>query len=209
MGKWTLLIVYIVIFFLLLSNREYFFHWLQNGRYDHIPLMFGLSILFSTVPVIPFTLFVSMIGMKFGASQGMFIGWSGGVISSILYYLYSRYYLSGSVGKFGNQYKFVQSFHALLQRNDFIAILIGRMVPIFPAPLINVYSGCIPIPFFTYTLATAIGKIPYMFVVSYGSAHIMISIRSVIISVISYFVFIILVFLIYKFWNKKNIALNE
>jgi len=208
MGKWTLLFVYIIVFIVLLINREYFLHWLQNGRHDHIPLMFGLSILFSTIPVIPFTLFVSIMGMKFGVALALFIGWSGGVVSSILYYLYSRYYLSSSLGGFANQYKFVQTFHTLLQRNEFFAILVGRMVPLFPPPLINVYSGCIPIPFFTYTLATAIGKIPYMFVVSYGSAHITNSIRSVIISVISYFIFIVLIFLIYKYWDKKNIALK-
>lgn len=206
MMKWMILFGYIIIFVTLFFYREELLVWLQNNNHYDLPIMIGLSILVSTIPVIPYTLFVCIMGLKFGVFVGIVISWIGGIVAALIYYFFSKYMLSNKLENYLNQFHFLHTFHHLILKNAFLGIFIGRLFPMFPPIVIHLYSGLIPISLMTYLLATALGKLPYLLLITFSSVHLFSSIENVCIFIFIYLTILITTFKLYKHWTKKHLV---
>lgn len=208
MKKWWVVIAYIIILVIGLINKDSIFNWIQRSEPSDLPAMFFLSILFSVIPLIPFTLFAGIMGAKYGVFIGLLINWFGAVSAAIIYFLFSRNYFWSFFINYSKRFKGVQRFQNMLEKNSFIAILFVRMVPIIPPFIVNSYSGAINITFRTFITATTIGQVPPMFIISYCGDQIFSSILHLSLGIIVYLLFLLFILLIYKIWFLQNSKIN-
>lgn len=208
MKKWWVVIAYIIILVIGLINKDSIFNWIQRSEPNDLPTMFFLSILFSVIPLIPFTLFAGIMGAKYGMLIGSLINWFGGVSAAIIYFLFSRIYFSNFFMNYTKRFRGVQRFQMMLEKNSFIAILFVRMVPIIPPFIVNSYSGVINISFRTFITATVIGQVPPMFIIAYCGDQIFSSILHLSIGIFVYLLFLLFILLIYKIWFLQNSNFN-
>ncbi|WP_026584326.1 TVP38/TMEM64 family protein [Bacillus sp. J33] len=200
MRKWVILIGYIIILTIGLINKDWILSWIQTSERSSLPIMLFLSTLIAAIPIIPFTIFAGLMGAKFGVMAGLLINWFGGVSASVLYFFLARYFFKGFFSNYLNRVKGVVRFQNMVERNAFIAILLGRMIMIIPPPVINIYSGVTNIPFTVFFAGTVIGNLPPMFLIAYSGEQIFSSLRNLSLGVILYAIFILFILLIYKVW---------
>lgn len=208
MKKWLIFVIYLIVITISFFNREFLMTWIENRGSSYLPLMFLLSIFFATVPVVPFTLFAGIMGAKYGVLIGLLINWIGGLSASVIYFLVARYMFADFLEKYTNQYKGINKFNSMIEKNAFLAILFARMVPVIPPPVINIYSGITKISFLTYFSASAIGKIPPMFIYAYGGDQIFLSFQNFLLGIGAYMLFLLIIFLIYRTWLRSKSKRN-
>lgn len=150
MKKWLILVIYLIVITIRFFNREFFMNWIENSYPSYLPLMFLLSTFFATVPVVPFALFAGIVGAKYGVLIGLLINWLGGLSVYVIYFLLARYMFADFLKKYIKQYKGINKFNSMIEKNAFFSIFFTRLVPIIPPPVINIYSGFAKISFLTY-----------------------------------------------------------
>lgn len=143
----------------------------QDGPYAVLisMLMVTICVFF---PVVPFTVLGGMIGALFGATEGLFISYTGAMIGTLLFFFISRYGFRDWAQSTLQKYPKVMEYQEILNRNSFIAMLVARLIPIIPAPVFNAACGLSKVDWKIFFLASAIGKIPNIFIVSFAGANI-------------------------------------
>ncbi|WP_407667791.1 TVP38/TMEM64 family protein [Paenibacillus massiliensis] len=96
------------------------------------------------------------------------------------------------------KYSFLERLKMMIKRHLFWTVLIGRIIPIFPAVVINVYAGVFKLRFSVFILATFLGKIPAMLVFSYVGDGIWSSNEKWLQAILIYSAFLLLLFIIYR-----------
>ncbi|HWO96521.1 MAG TPA: TVP38/TMEM64 family protein [Bacillus sp. (in: firmicutes)] len=204
MKKRLIFVIYLIAITIVFLNRELLMNWIEYSDPSYLPLMLLLSTFFATVPVVPFSLFAGIMGAKYGVLIGLLINWLGGVSASVIYFLLARYMFADFLKKYIKQYKGINKFNSMIEKNAFFAIFFARMIPVIPPPVINIYSGLTKISFLTYFSASAIGKIPPMFIYAYGGKQIFSSFQNFLLGISAYFLFLLIVFLIYRTWSRSK-----
>ncbi|WP_077213469.1 TVP38/TMEM64 family protein [Bacillus dakarensis] len=203
MKKWLILIIYAAAILYGLKYKDFILDWIQSSETGNLHIHFVLSILTASIPVIPFTLFAGLMGAKYGVLMGTFINWIGGVFAAVLYFVLARTFLKNYFEVVINRMKGIQRFQFMLEKNAFIALLMVRMLPIVPPPVVNLYSGMGNIPLSTFFTATAIGQIPPMFLIAYSGHQIFTSLLHLILGISLYIVFTLSILFIYRAWFVK------
>lgn len=139
--------------------------WLKDLDSSSWPIILLISVMLGMVPVIPFALVSSILGVKYGLWGGS--GMS--VIASSLAAIFA-YWIFGQGGAGGGKQSSINrinTWNERIRNHTFFFVLIGRMLPFIPAVFINGYAGLFKIPFAPFLTATVIGKIPMMLVFAY------------------------------------------
>jgi len=110
------------------------------------------------LPAAPFTLGA---GLLFGPVLGTATALVGATMGAMGAFLLGRVLGRGAVEQFGSQR--VATLDHYLSRRGFVAVLLVRLVPLFPFSLVSVVAGVTGIRFRDYVLATAVGIIPGTF----------------------------------------------
>jgi uncharacterized membrane protein YdjX (TVP38/TMEM64 family) len=88
----------------------------------------------------------------------------------------------------------------MVERNAFLAVLIGRLTPILPSQVISVYAALSSMSSIPYIIATFIGKIPLAVV--YASLGDQITEPMQLLKIGAFYaVFLLIVYGIYRFWS--------
>ncbi|MGO4886894.1 TVP38/TMEM64 family protein [Anaerobacillus sp. MEB173] len=203
MRKWLILvIIYLLVIYFSFQNRDVFFYWLNESNISHLPFMFVISLFLALFPVIPFTLFAGVMGAKYGMFLGGLVNWFGAATAAMIFFFMARYTFANYFRNYIMNYKSLNKFNAMIERNAFIAVLLGRLIPIVPTPVINIYSGLSKMPFRTYMWATIIGQIPSMFIFAFSGDQVFSSLQTLILGLCIYVVFILTVLFVYRKWFK-------
>lgn len=133
-----------------------------------------ISILFVAIcvffPAIPFPVLAGVIGGVYGTSQGVFISLTGAMAGTMGFFYLSRYgfrdYAQSKLMKFPK----VQEYEEFLHQNSFVAILTCRLIPIIPAPVVNIICGLSKVNGLIFFTASTIGKIPNIIILSFAGA---------------------------------------
>ncbi|MEH7245813.1 TVP38/TMEM64 family protein [Neobacillus niacini] len=121
-------------------------------------------------PVIPFPVLAGVIGGVFGTTQGVIVSLTGAMIGTMAFFFLCRYgFRDYAQAKLMNKPK-VQEYEAYLNRNSFLAILTCRLIPIIPAPVVNIIAGLSKVNGFIFFSASTIGKLPNILILSYAGA---------------------------------------
>jgi uncharacterized membrane protein YdjX (TVP38/TMEM64 family) len=133
-----------------------------------------ISMLFVAIcvffPIIPFTILAGTIGAAFGTTNGLIISLSGSMIGTMGFFFLSRYGFRDFAQEKLKKFPKVQEYEQVLNRNSFFAILTCRLIPVIPAPVVNMICGLSKVKWFIFFIASAIGKIPNVLLLSYAGA---------------------------------------
>jgi uncharacterized membrane protein YdjX (TVP38/TMEM64 family) len=121
-------------------------------------------------PIIPFPVLAGVIGGVFGATQGMIVSLTGAMVGTMGFFYLSRYGFRDYAQQKLINYPKVKEYEAFLNRNSFLAILTCRLIPIIPAPVVNIVCGLSNVKWLTFFIASTIGKIPNIIILSYAGA---------------------------------------
>ncbi len=125
-------------------------------------LMYVLIYIVGTLVLLPGTILSYAGAALFGAYEGTLYTWIGATIGATLAFLMAKMLGRGFVDKLMKG-RF-ESFDKRVEEHGFSALLVIRLLPIFPFNGVNFASGLTRIKFRDYVLATAIGIIPGTFV---------------------------------------------
>ncbi|WP_419888024.1 TVP38/TMEM64 family protein [Neobacillus niacini] len=133
-----------------------------------------ISMLFVAIcvffPVIPFPVLAGVIGSVFGTTQGVIISLSGAMAGTMGFFFLSRYGFRDYAQSKLMNYPKVQEYEEFLNRNSFVAILTCRLIPIIPAPVVNIICGLSKVKWLTFFTSSTIGKTPNILILSFAGA---------------------------------------
>lgn len=121
-------------------------------------------------PVIPFPVLAGVIGAVFGTAQGLIISLTGSMAGTMGFFFLSRYGFRDFAREKLLKFKKVQEYEEFLNRNSFVAILTCRLIPVIPAPVVNIICGLSNVKWLTFFIASTIGKIPNVLLLSFAGA---------------------------------------
>lgn len=127
-----------------------------------MPIAFLVIILVQAiVPVIPFVLLCSAGGILFGVGKGIAIIWVGTLTgASITFFLSRTMGFRWALSK--HEGKALGYLEKMNGPGGFLAVLTLRLLPYFPAPLVNITAGISQMRFASFFSASAIGKLPFI-----------------------------------------------
>lgn len=121
---------------------------------------FFLATVHGVFPYVPFFILAGAIAAVFGVWWGFLLSWGGALLGSVLSFVMARYLgQDWFLRKAGPRYG--AKLEALDGPKAFWAILMGRIVPVLPAPVINVGAGVSTVSFPIFLAATGLGKLPF------------------------------------------------
>jgi uncharacterized membrane protein YdjX (TVP38/TMEM64 family) len=133
-----------------------------------------ISMLFVAIcvffPVIPFPVLAGVIGGVFGTTQGVIISLTGAMAGTMGFFLLCRYGFRDYAQSKLLNYPKLQQYEEFLNRNSFVAILTCRLIPIIPAPVVNIICGLSKVNWLTFFTSSTLGKIPNILILSYAGA---------------------------------------
>lgn len=125
--------------------------------------VFALSYLVSALIPFPATLLSTVSGALWGEYLGTLITVISATLASCVPFLIARFLGRGLIGKMIQKNQTAHRCDRFAGRNGFMAVLIMRLIPIFPWDVVNYATGLCGIKFRDYFLASLIGTIPASF----------------------------------------------
>lgn len=129
------------------------------GIYGPI-VAFVLFYVQAVAPIVPYIILAGAAGMIYGNWIGFCLAWGGALIGACSLFILSKK-VGGNwvVNKIQSRYNF--NIQDVDDKYLFWFLLICRIFPIVPTPLINIGSGLADVSFRVFTLSSGIGKIPW------------------------------------------------
>jgi uncharacterized membrane protein YdjX (TVP38/TMEM64 family) len=162
----------ILIFILLIGylQKDTLLHIIKEGGTNAIIV----SILFVAIcvffPLLPFPVLAGIIGAVFGIKQAVWISLTGAMAGTMCFFFLSRYGFRDAAQSRIVKYQKVKEYEEFLTRNSFIAILTSRLIPVIPAPVVNIICGLSKVGWLSFFIASVIGKIPNIILLSFVGA---------------------------------------
>ena len=120
---------------------------------------FAFFVVQAALPVFPYVILAAAGGLLFGFKMGFLLSWLGALVGACL-----AYWICKLVGGEWAARKINDSWsYDVKQVNGemaFWTIVLARIVPVVPTPIINVAAALGGVPFWNFFFSSAIGKIP-------------------------------------------------
>lgn len=165
MKKWLVAALYIISLTLSFIYRNEILGWLDSSR---SPLaVIGASTLLALFPVVPYKIVIAVLGYAYGTLGGATVAWIGTTAAAVVLYALSALAFRERASRLLKQYAMIRPFSAAVERHPFKAVLLARLLPVVPQTAVNIYAGAASLPFGLYLAATALGKVPALFLYAY------------------------------------------
>ncbi|MEK8128843.1 TVP38/TMEM64 family protein [Paenibacillus filicis] len=203
MKKWYTIGMYLVLILLVYVCKDEILHWMQHGDAP-VLLIFAAALGFVIVPVIPYKIVIGMLGFMYGPLLGALISWTATSVASVLVFWLARYLFQKQGRAYLSKYEKLEKLQAAIEKNPFLTILLARLIPVIPQAIVNVIPAITSIPVVTFAVASALGKIPAMFLFAFIGSNLLASTSKLVLSVAVYVLFLGLVYVVYRVWLKKR-----
>lgn len=200
--KLWIAILYLIIIVILFINEEPITRWLESDQKMAFPLVIILTFFLAFFQVPPYAIVTGYLGNQYGWILGGIISLLCTVGAATIIFFLTRYVFADKGREFLEKYKPVERFTAMVERNAFLAVLIGRLIPILPSQVISIYSALSSISSIPYIIATILGKIPLAIVYA-GFGDQITELNQLLKIGSMYAVFLIIVYGIYRFWSYQ------
>ncbi|WP_339271119.1 TVP38/TMEM64 family protein [Paenibacillus sp. FSL K6-1330] len=170
--------------------------WIRST--DSIMLMMFMAVIMALFPVIPYPVVGGVIGAALGPVIGGIVTWVGSTVASILMFMFIRYGYQEWGDRVLYRYNRLGKVTTMFERNAFLTILFTRLIPFIPSIVINVYAALSKVTFASYSIASALGKIPAMLLFSMVGDHLMTDPSHIIITIGVYGVFLVITLMVYR-----------
>ncbi|MGM9943872.1 MAG: TVP38/TMEM64 family protein [Lysinibacillus sp.] len=137
--------------FLNIVQNESPFTWLYH---------FFIMALVSIVPFAPIPVLAAFIASHYDFVSGLLINMLGTTTGSILLFLLSKSILRRVAMKYLTKRQHLTKYFELIKTNGFLAVLLGRIIPILPSAGINLIAGISNVNIIAFITATVLGKLP-------------------------------------------------
>lgn len=182
-GSYTLMLEFLVSLF-----KEW--GWLA------IPISLVINTIINIIGFIPSLFITTANVIVWGPWLGGLLSWCGEMLGSIIAFIGLKKGLHKKNIHKHEQWKWVQKINSFSPNQQFLSILVARLMPLIPTGAVNLTAAITQVSLFTFFLATAIGKIPSLaleVLISFDIIHIQenwfrLTITLVLITV-SYFLF--------------------
>ena len=142
-----------------------FHHWLlliHEGGTASAWVGFVLLIAVNFIPVIPIPVIAAALGAVFPFWIALVVAWSGASLGALFKFGLERVFLQKHALRWLRHFSMAAPLLVFLERNGFLAVLITRLIPVFPSSIVNLAGAVARIPSSTFIWATLIGKFPTM-----------------------------------------------
>jgi uncharacterized membrane protein YdjX (TVP38/TMEM64 family) len=170
--KIFLVFILITVLVVGITQKDTLIEMIQHGGSPAVIfsiLMLTICVFF---PVVPFAVSTGLIASVFGTIQGAVISLSGSMFGTILLFFFTRYGFREWAQQKLMKYPKVQEYEEYLNCKSFLAILTARLIPVIPAPVVNILCGLSKVNWIVFVIASAFGKIPNILVLSYAGANL-------------------------------------
>ncbi|MCL6604211.1 MAG: VTT domain-containing protein [Paenibacillus sp.] len=158
MRKWLLGTLYVSGMVAAFIYRNNLLDWM---RQDHsLILTFLAATLLALFPVVPYKVVISLFGYVYGSVGGAALCWGATTFAAALMFFSVKYLFKGSAKRYLTTTPALDKFKTAVEKRPFASVVLARLVPVIPQAAVNIYAGAAGLPFGSFFLATAIGKIP-------------------------------------------------
>jgi uncharacterized membrane protein YdjX (TVP38/TMEM64 family) len=200
--KVILFALYIGAAYMIYAYKESIMAWFNEVQ--HVGwVMLGATVM-ALFPVIPYPIVGALIGAAYGPALGGLLTWTGSTAASLLMFLFVRYGYQDWGLNILHMYKPMGRVTLLFERNAFLAVLFGRMLPMIPSIVINVYAALSRISFAQYAIASSVGKIPAMLLFVLVGDSLMTDPRNIVLTIGIYAVFLAGTLTLYRLWLQRS-----
>jgi len=196
------LLIILSIILVGIFQKDSFLQVVEQGGFLSILVSIVLVMICVFFPIVPFQLLAGLIGAVFGMAQGVIITLSGTIIGTCLMFILIRYSFRESAQAKLEKYPKVKEYEAFFEKNSFTAVLLTRLIPIIPSPVVNIICGLSNIKLITFITASAIGKLPNIIVLTVAGANFS---NNKWLSFGIYGIYLIIILLINYKWISKKI----
>lgn len=202
--KWWLLGGYFAALILIYIYRDSLMMWLDHKSDAADLYLIGLATVLAFFPIIPFGIVAGVLGAKYGAAPGMLLSILSSVIAAAVMFGLARSMFRESMKRNLMKYRWGMKLNALFERNNFMAVFVGRIIPIFPAQAVNIYASLTGMAFLSFMIATIVGKLPVMFTFSWIGDKLNSNPGQIFIVVIFYLLYTLIVYGGYRLYMSKS-----
>jgi uncharacterized membrane protein YdjX (TVP38/TMEM64 family) len=165
----TVLLILIIVI-AAYSQKELMINIIESGE----AIAFFISILFVAVlvlfPVIPYAVLAGLLGSIFGVWLGTVISLLGITIGTLAMFKMARYGFQNWAQKTLQKYSKVKEFESYFEKNAFLGILLVRLIPVVPSPVVNILCGICMIPWYIFLSASLLGKLPAVIIFTFAGS---------------------------------------
>lgn len=133
---------------------------LQNEEPFAWLFQFLIMALVSMIPFAPIPVLAAFIASNHDFGTGLLINMLGTITGSVILFLLSKNILRRVALKYLTERKFLIKYLELIETNGFLAVLLGRLIPILPSAGVNLITGISNVRLATFIAATILGKLP-------------------------------------------------
>jgi uncharacterized membrane protein YdjX (TVP38/TMEM64 family) len=120
---------------------------------------FGLFFIQAVAPVIPYIILAGAAGMIYGNLIGFSLAWSGALAGAWWLDWVSKKFNNNRLIRYG-QRKYDFNIKNYNEKNIFWILLISRIFPVVPTPIINIGSGLGGVKTRTFVSSSALARYP-------------------------------------------------
>ena len=140
--------------------EKFFLDIIQNESPYVAFYQFLAMVIVSMIPFAPIPVLAAFIASNHSFFPGLAINLLGTTLGSALLFLLSRNLLRHVAFKYLVKRQYLKKYLALIEKNGFIAVLLGRIIPILPSAGINLIAGISNVNLGAFIAATFLGKLP-------------------------------------------------
>jgi uncharacterized membrane protein YdjX (TVP38/TMEM64 family) len=127
-----------------------------------------ISIIIAVLGVVPSVFITAANILFFGFWKGMFISFLGEAIGACIAFLLYRKGFKKAAEKRLDKYARVQRLLHAKDEQAFYLVLALRLIPFIPSGLITFAAAIGRVSFFTFIIASSLGKLPALFIEAYA-----------------------------------------
>ena len=139
---------------------QLFLDFVQNERPFSWLYQFLIMAFVSMIPFAPIPVVAAFIANSHDFLPGLLINMLGTITGSLFLFLLSKTWLRRVALTYVSQQQNLTKYIKLIQTNGFLAVLLGRLIPIVPSAGINLIAGISNVGLVAFVCATILGKLP-------------------------------------------------
>ncbi|MDP4161808.1 MAG: TVP38/TMEM64 family protein [Bacillota bacterium] len=168
--KISSLIILVLIIAIGFYEKDFFISIIKEGGSTSILISMLVVAITVFFPIIPFPVLAGLIGAVFGTVHAVFITLSGAMFGTMALFFLCRYGFRDWAQAKLSKYPKIQEYETYIEKHSFLSVLASRVVPIIPAPVVNIFCSLSKINWLTFFTASALGKIPNVLLLSFAGA---------------------------------------
>lgn len=201
MKKWLTVILYVSGTIIAFIYRENILSWMKG---DHNLFVFiGIATVLALFPVVPYKAVIGFFGYAYGSLAGAMICWIATNLAAAILFGATKYLFKHQARAYLASIPTLEKFTVAIEKRPFASIVLARLAPIIPQTAVNIYAGAAGLPFWSYIIASGIGKIPGIALYAYLGDNLFQSPESAITAISVYLAVLVIAALSLRYRSPK------